>query len=462
MIRQLRGLLPALGAIVMLSSASAQDSHYWNLSYGTRSTLLGGAVIGSVSDLSATYYNPGALGITGAGGLILSAGVYEGNIYALEQGDSAANRLSSFRVNPAPSYLAGRLPTDSLISERLTYSLITRQSMRLDLQTRTTTTNGSFIGIPVQGELAAENLLLQDITEVWGGITWSRALGRTVGLGVTTYGALRSQTRRLSIGANLLAPSGELRGLAATTNYQYFNVRLLWKAGLKVDLSPLEFGLTVTTPSVNLFGSGSAFVNAWASGVDLTGDSIPDDYMLANNQEDLSARYNSSWAVGAGVSYQAGKWRFDLSAEWYAPVSRFAVLQTEPFTVQSTGAQATNDLTHELDPVLNVGAGVEYILGESTRLFLSAITDRSGSVSGSSANLSFTTLDLYHVTGGGLFVLGDIDLTFGAGYAFGSSTVSDAAARSGSEVLRALAARSPGLEFTSKKVKLIFAFSYRV
>ncbi|MCK5573886.1 MAG: hypothetical protein KAJ12_14040, partial [Bacteroidetes bacterium] len=41
----------------------AQDSHYWNLHYGTQSTLLGGAVIGSVADLSAAFYNPGWLGL---------------------------------------------------------------------------------------------------------------------------------------------------------------------------------------------------------------------------------------------------------------------------------------------------------------------------------------------------------------------------------------------------------------
>ena len=42
---------------------NAQETYYWNITYGTRSTLLGGAVIGSVSDLSATYYNPGAVAL---------------------------------------------------------------------------------------------------------------------------------------------------------------------------------------------------------------------------------------------------------------------------------------------------------------------------------------------------------------------------------------------------------------
>ncbi|MGD8412871.1 MAG: hypothetical protein PVF33_01490, partial [Candidatus Latescibacterota bacterium] len=40
----------------------AQDTHYWNTQYGPRSMLLSGAVIGNIADMSATYYNPGALG----------------------------------------------------------------------------------------------------------------------------------------------------------------------------------------------------------------------------------------------------------------------------------------------------------------------------------------------------------------------------------------------------------------
>ncbi|MGB5872701.1 MAG: hypothetical protein WBH56_03175, partial [Bacteroidota bacterium] len=98
----------------------AQDTHYWNLHYGTQSTLLGGAVIGSVADLSATYYNPGWLALKKDAGVILSARVYDVNTLEIE-GDGIQKRsISSFGISPSPSLIAGRLPSDSLIGQKLT------------------------------------------------------------------------------------------------------------------------------------------------------------------------------------------------------------------------------------------------------------------------------------------------------------------------------------------------------
>lgn len=78
-------------------SVVAQDSQYWNLQYGTKATLLGGAVIGSVSDLSATYYNPGAVSLREPK-LILSAKVYEYDWIKIENGAGANRDLTSQKL----------------------------------------------------------------------------------------------------------------------------------------------------------------------------------------------------------------------------------------------------------------------------------------------------------------------------------------------------------------------------
>jgi hypothetical protein len=68
------------------ANVSAQDAHYWTLQYGPKSSLLGGAVIGSVNDVSATFYNPGALALAEDLAFAVSADVFEFSSVTLEGG----------------------------------------------------------------------------------------------------------------------------------------------------------------------------------------------------------------------------------------------------------------------------------------------------------------------------------------------------------------------------------------
>ena len=53
----------ALALLVVAAPALAQDTHYWSIQYGPVGQLVGGQLIGGVNDLSATFYNPGALAL---------------------------------------------------------------------------------------------------------------------------------------------------------------------------------------------------------------------------------------------------------------------------------------------------------------------------------------------------------------------------------------------------------------
>ncbi len=454
--------IAAFTVIVSLQSAQGQDTQYWNLQYGTRSTLLGGAVIGSVADLSATYYNPGALGLSRASGLLLSTGVYEGNALKLEGAGVEKREISSFGFNVAPSLVTGRFPADSGAADRLAYSLLTRQRANLNLQWRFVGTQETLPGVRGSGPVSEQAALLQDMSETWGGLTWSRSLSQVVGIGVTTYFALRNQEKGVTLSTSALTDSGGVAGLTYQNDYSYYNVRVLWKVGLAVDLSPLSMGLTITTPSVNLFGSGSAYVNALSSGVDVNKDGQPDPLFVADYQEKLSSLYRSSWAVGIGASYQLDQFRFDVTAEWYAAVSRFNILEPGTFVGQTTATQFQNYLSAELDPVLNVGVGIEYDSGERTSWYASVITDNSGATTGSGTNFAVSSIDYINLTGGGIFTFGRSKITLGLGYAFGHSPISF----SDNPILNAATGKVYSIAsettLTSMRLRAIFAFSYAI
>ena len=51
------------GLVALATPVAGQDAQYWDIQYGPVGQLLGGQVVGSTRDLSATYYNPGGLGL---------------------------------------------------------------------------------------------------------------------------------------------------------------------------------------------------------------------------------------------------------------------------------------------------------------------------------------------------------------------------------------------------------------
>ena len=93
----------------------SQDTQYWNIQYGTRSTLLGGAVIGSVSDLTATYYNPGAVALFDDPKFIISAQVYQLETITVEDGAGIVGEDLVFStIVPSPSFFAFNIKFDFL------------------------------------------------------------------------------------------------------------------------------------------------------------------------------------------------------------------------------------------------------------------------------------------------------------------------------------------------------------
>lgn len=453
--------LPAFVLLLLAGvTATAQDTHYWNLHYGSRATLLGGAVIGSVADLSATYYNPGQLGIHRDAGLLLTARAYDLTSLTVKEGSQTGKDVGQLRVSPSPNLVAGRFPGDSLSGSTLAYSILTRQSLRARLETK-------FVGqrdfLPDEpgDETGATSVGFEtDLSEMWVGVTWSRTIGSGLGFGITTYGAYRGQENATILDGQALHGSGDLASLAARSEYRFYNVRLLWKAGLAYDALPWSFGLTVTTPGINLFGSGSSYQLGTGIGIDPDGNGVYEPVLIADYQQEVKSLYKSPWAVGFGAAYRLEEFTIDASAEWYGGVSQYQVLDTDPFTAQQPSDQYDPNLYDELESVVNWGIGVTYQAGARTSLYLSFVTDNSAAAAPEASNLTVTDWDIYHVTAGVLFQIGRADLTLGAGYAWGQSTLKESDSAVRKLLLGDLDPVPPGADLIWQRFRFIFALAY--
>ncbi len=340
--------------MLMAASSRSQDTHYWTSKYGTQSTLLNGAVVGSHLDISSSFYNPGALGISKNPAFILSGWIY--NLEQISFEDIAGSPVHDIQFKPAPDFLTGLFPLKSEHS-RLAYSYLTRQKLDLRLTGRDIH-NGEIAFDKADEPLyAADNFLDQDLNETWVGLTWSRKINEKIGIGVTNYLAYRSQELRRQGIVQKLTDLQEASASIVVKHFRYYNYRLLWKIGLAADFSPLKLGVTATTPSISLFGRGRTFVNRVDTGFDAADDGK--GVVEFNEQKDLPAYYLSPLSIAIGGSFKLKQTTLHLSMEWFNSVAQFPILPTAPFYSQTTGQELHNTVLQDLDSVFNIGFGVQ-------------------------------------------------------------------------------------------------------
>ncbi|MCZ6704246.1 MAG: hypothetical protein O6940_14555 [Ignavibacteria bacterium] len=396
----------------------AQEAYYWNINYGTKSILLGGSVIGSVSDLSATYYNPGAVALFKEAKFILTARVYQLDTYTIKDGASEGVDLDFSTVRPSPSFIAFEIDFDFLGNDKLALSLLTRQSANFEFSSRLIDSVDIIDSSPGKESFAGGFSTSKDFNDVWGGITYATKFSEIIGFGFTGYISYLSHRTSLETILQAFQSSGDIASLTDISNYDFNNVRALGKFGIGFDFRPLTLGLTVTTPSLNITGSGSAGTHFFLSGADTS------NIFESNFQEDATSEYKSPMSVGVGGAYSVGDFKFHLSIEWYDAIDQYTVLDTQPYESQSSGESLTNDLTHEAQSVTNFGIGIDYFSSEKLILSAAFTTDFSARVPDTNTNLaSASTWDLYHVSAGSTFIIGKSKFTLGVAVAVGSDTI---------------------------------------
>jgi hypothetical protein len=312
-------------------------------------------------------------------------------------------------------------------------------------------------------ELIARELLIdQNLSDLWIGLSWAYAGDSKFAVGITQYLAVRDQKVRNQFLAQSLQPDTNVATATLIRQFDYKNFRLLWKGGLGMNLDPLSIGITFTTPSVKLAGSGSALLDAVASDVDLDGDGTEDQLFAANYQQDIPSAFHSPWSVGGGLSYRWGKTRLHASAEWYDAVQKFKVLETTDFKSQSSGENVQNRVDHELKSIINYGLGIEIYFKEKLNGYASFVTDYSAAVPGTETNLAISFWDIYHLAAGLAFTLRRSEISVGVNYAFGNDKLKRSLAFPEFSVSDELEETLQNAEISYRRLKFLIGFSFQI
>lgn len=418
-----RGALLCAGLAALAGSARAQDSHYWTLQHGNRARLLGGAVVGSVSDLSAVFYNPGRLGFSERNELVLAGNVLQVTRIAVENPLGGSRQLTTTRLGGVPSLFAGELRFGFLGSHRLAYAFLERHDLDVRLETRGDI-DPARLGLPASVQQVAANLGFESrMTDYWAGLTWAMPMGERLGIGVSQFVSVRSHRKRAS---SLLQARADTGGGVALLqdDFDYQHWGLVWKLGVGAQLEPWRFGVTVTTPTVGLFGSGKVGYDETVVATDLDGDGSSAASVLSDFQDGLPVTWKSPPSVAVGAAYSRhGTTRLHASLEWFGATGTYAVLDAEPISVDGGTESKSTDVIADFGSVVNFGVGLEQRISSKFDGLASFRTDQSATPQGSEGNVSITRWNLYHIAAGARFEVAMASFTFGAVYAFGSQAL---------------------------------------
>ena len=411
-----------LGVAAVVAPARAQDTHYWTEQFGNRAYLLSGAVVGDAADLSAIYYNPGGLALNESKELLLAGlGIDFTNMTikdAVAEGENLAKSSTRF----VPSLIAGEIPVDR-DNHRFAYSLLTRHRSDLRMFAKLDLP-GDALAVPTVSLVSNTLAIETDLSEYWLGGTWAYQARPSVGVGVTTFLAVRDQRGSTDSFFQVLGTENRAGVIASSVGSKYRHWRLLWKIGAAGQIADWALGVTATTRSIGLFGSGDVTSNSTLVGQAVDAQGRPLTFIASNIQHNVAADYRSPFSLAVGASRTFGSTTLHFSTEWFEAVSLYEVLDAKPFASQSSGIEIDAAVREQLNSVVNIGVAAEHVFDEGLELYFGFHTDFSGTSRAPTSNLSFSKWDFYHVSGGATFGFQGTDLTLGANLALASDTVS--------------------------------------
>lgn len=458
-----------LSSILFFLSAGSllsQSSHYWTQHYGNKSLLLGGAVIGSVTDLGAVYYNPGFLALQeNPSSFVLTAKFLQFTNVKMEDGLGEDIDLNKNSMGNTSGLIAGTFKLNFTPKSHFAWVFLTRRKQDIDLIYRNQSSFDVLPESPGEEDFASEIILNLEGTEIWTGAAWSYPLNEHLSVGLSNYMSVSYTNSLLSIDLNTLTTDNHVVALSRIRQYDYLNFGMIFKGGFAVKYPNFSAGISITAPKINLWGSGYMYSQGILAGSGPAYTETDEDYFESNYQENIPAKLKAPLSIGAGAGYSFYKFTIHFSCEWFSRVDKYIVMEPEVFIGQSTGEPVINNVVDELQAVINAGLGAKYSLTKNHDLYMGFSTDFSAA---SPDSKTFTDLEseiyhsatqgnIYHFSGGTVFELNRFHLTLGLAYNYGIDYVSPPVELPDSQVRSNTTDESASLKVSTWRLLIGFA-----
>lgn len=418
-------------SLVSASLTHGQDTHYNTQQYGTRSALMSGAVLGNVRDNTALFYNPAGMGFIDTSSLSINGNAYQIDNIRIYNALGEKKDFKSSSLGSVPLF-AGGLISKADKRLKIGYGVMSavdfnfKATARIDnnlpvVDDAESPGNEEFIG---QGSVNAK------VNELVIGIGGGYKLNDNWSVGLSNLFTVRSASINKATYARffLNEPGNPLVSSSFVRNADYYNVRYAAKLGINYQRENFSAGLTITTPTIALFGNGTIAADVIGSNILYKGARTS---LLANDrQEKLKSTYKSPLSIAGGVNWNMGRSAFGVALQYYGAVGVYDVLRAAPAAFvrpaefnTSLGSEQFLRLKEAAKSVFNVALGYEYALKPGVTLSAGFRTNQSYFDKDLNTSVGIksdiTTWDIYHFSAGTTLTRKRSKMTVGILYSAG-------------------------------------------
>ena len=385
-----------------------QDNNYWNMQFGAKSSLLGGAVVGDYADNGTMFYNPGALIYKDSGSVNVSANLYKVERMRIENALGNEINTVSYNFDVTPQLISG----SKKLSPHVDIGAVALTHNDVDLTFQQSSSGPK--AIYPQDTLYKRSYIgdfdyRNRINEQWVGLCMSFHLTPKLSVGFTCFFAYRFQRFTHHISASAISDDPLLKKFTSHYDYsrdvRYDLVNTLSKFGLiYTPNSRLRIGLTTTMPSLTLFGLGKTYTKIYSANM---ASNNFESYTVFDRQKGLNAKYATPFSVAIGLTTQLGRAKIYVSAEYFAPIKQYDMINPEDsLNILKSGVEYNSSnllsVQHSAHEVLNGAIGIEYKLLKKFSILTSYRTDfnsqKNKTTAQDNGSLATSYIDLHHVT----------------------------------------------------------------
>ncbi len=396
---------------------------------------MGGAMVGGATDNSAVYYNPGALAFISNPSLSVDANVYKMDKIRISDGAGQDMNLNSAQLSVYPQIIAGMINLFKNSKFRFSYTVLTRNHGNVLMNTRYTSQADPASQASEHTSFVGVFDYINQLNEQWFGMGIGYPLTDKLGFGATFLSSYRGQTYQLTNYVQEVDYSSPDHVFSTKTNdeaIKYNTFRLLMKFGMVYRSAPWKFGVTLTTPSVGMYGKGdvqrqNSFIAVSENPADMV-----NNFLIMDRQTGVKATYKHPLSIACGIDYHGAKTRLAITAEYFFRIGTYSLMSpdAQPFVyplgyADSASVQPMIESFLHVDnaarPVFNIGLGFSQVIIKQLSFLAGAHTDFTSYTETSETKElqhGFGNFDSYHVSSGFSYHKTKQTVTVGFTYSF--------------------------------------------